>query len=349
MTGAMVSWFVRVSVAAIGSSAIALAATWLIEVAVRSRPALRQLVRRLRWPAAFGCALLAIRIGLEQAPAASPGWTAGRQVTVIALIAVVTWLAVIALGVLEQALTGRFDITSADNLRARSARTQIHLLRRVANVAVVVIGVIAALRLLPWGRELGTSLLAAGGIIGVVIGVTGRSTIGNVVAGLQIAFAEPIRLEDVIVVEEEWGNVEEITLTYVVIRLWDERRLVLPTSYFVEQPFQNWTRRRSQVTGAVELWVDYNTSLDEMRAELARLAANSLHWDGRKVVLQVTDTSERAMKLRVLVSAPDGPKAWDLRCEIREGLVRWLVGADPRALPVVRVVDGNALVAVDDR
>jgi small-conductance mechanosensitive channel len=188
----------------------------------------------------------------------------------------------------------------------------------------------------PQARAAGTSLLASAGIVGVIVGVTARSTVGNLIAGLQIAFAEPIRLDDAVVVEGEWGNIEEITLTYVVVRIWDRRRLVLPCSYFVEHPIENWTRYSADIVGTVHLHVDYTTPVEEVRAEFERVLAASKLWNGQTAVLQVVDTTERTMVLRALVSADSAPTAWDLRCEVREQLLAWLQQQHPGALPRVR-------------
>jgi small-conductance mechanosensitive channel len=340
MTGDLAGWGAGTALTAAAAALVVMAAGWLARRLAHRHPAVVELILRARWPARATFAAAAVRARVPGAPLAEASADAWTQVASLVLIAATAWLAIRALSVIEPALMGRFDVTPRDNRRARALRTQVQILRRVGALAVVVVALVAALRTSDWGRDLGTSLLAVSGIIAAVAGVAGRSTVGNVIAGLQIAFAEPIRLDDVVVIEGEWGNVEEITLTYVVVRVWDERRLVLPTGYFVEQPFQNWTRERSEIVGAVELWVDYAAPVDAVRAELDQLVAGSPRWDGRVVNLQVTDTSPHAMKLRALVSAADGPTAWDLRCEVREGLVRWLAAHHPQALPQLRTSAG---------
>jgi small-conductance mechanosensitive channel len=257
-------------------------------------------------------------------------------VLALALIAATTWLAIRLVRVAESAIMRRYDVDVPDNLRARRVRTQVRVLGRVMIVAITLLALVSVLLIFPEGRAVGASLLASAGIVGVIAGVAARSTVGNLIAGLQIAFAEPIRLDDAVVVEGEWGNIEEITLTYVVVRIWDRRRLVLPSSYFVERPIQNWTRYSADIVGSVHLAVDYTTSVAEVRAEFERILAASTLWNGQTAVLQVVDATERTMTLRALVSADSAPKAWDLRCEVREELLAWLQREHPEALPRLR-------------
>lgn len=306
-------------------------------------PTAQQLQHRCRWPARAVTATLATLVGLSVLELGPDVGGRIGHVLQIALIGATAWLAIQAAYVAEDAAAGRFDITVEDNLLARRRATQVQVLRRVAVVAIVLLAGAGMLLTFEGMRTFGASLLASAGLAGVIAGIAARSTLGNVVAGLQIAMAEPIRLDDVVVVEDEWGRIEEITLTYVVVRLWDMRRLVLPTSYFVERPFENWTRERAQVLGAVELYADYRTPVDEVRAEAGRIVTSSDLWDGDTWLLQVTDATERTVKLRVLATARDAPTAWDLRCEIREHLVAWLQREHPDALPHVRIdlTDGD--------
>lgn len=296
-----------------------------------------ELQHRARWPARTATVLLAVILGLPvlDLPADATGDI--RHGLTLGLIGALAWLVVQSAYVVEDAVAGRFDITVADNLLARRRATQAQVLRRVVVALTVVLASAAALLTFESARAAGASLLASAGLAGLVAGVAARSTLGNLVAGVQVAFSETIRLDDVVVLEGEWGRVEEITLTYVVVKLWDLRRLVVPTTYFVETPFQNWTRQNARVLGAVELHVDYRTPVDEVREELRRVVERSPLWDGETQVLQVTDASERTMRLRALVSARDAPTAWDLRCDVRERLIRFLREEHPDALPVVRV------------
>ena len=186
-------------------------------------------------------------------------------------------------------------------------------------------------------RQIGVSILASAGILGVVLGFAAQKTLGNLIAGIQIALAQPIRLDDAVVVENEWGWIEEITLTYVVVRIWDLRRLVLPISYFIEKPFQNWTRNSADILGSVFIYADYTVPVEEVRAELGRILKESPHWDKKVNVLQVTDATEHTVKLRALMSAADSPTAWNLRCETREKLLEFLQKKYPQSLPRTRV------------
>src|SRR5918997_841101 len=246
---------------------------------MKDRALAEDLRSHLRWPARVVVVLATLVLGLSEVRLSRPLYGTLFRVLLLVLVAAGAWLAVRAVRVAEDALMRRYDVEAPENLRARRARTQIQVLGRVVQVAIVVLALAFMLLTLPPARAIGTSLLASAGIAGVIAAVAARSTIGNLIAGLQIAFAEPIRLDDAVVVEGEWGNIEEITLTYVVVRIWDQRRLVLPSSYFVEQPFQNWTRERAEIVGAVELWVDYSVPIAAMRAELDQLVAASAKWD----------------------------------------------------------------------
>jgi small-conductance mechanosensitive channel len=185
-------------------------------------------------------------------------------------------------------------------------------------------------------RQLGTTILASAGIIGIVVGMAAQRTIGSFIAGLQIALTQPIRVDDVVIVENEWGRIEEITLTYVVVKIWDLRRLVVPITYFIEKPFQNWTRVTADILGTVYLYVDYTVPVESVREELQRILKASELWDGKVCVLQVTNTSERAVELRALMSAEDASTAWSLRCEVREKLITFVKENYPQALPKLR-------------
>lgn len=267
-------------------------------------------------------------------PAAYAGIaTAGSSILLIVAIAVVLCQAV---KTAQEMMLLRYDITASDNLRARKLYTQVYVLGRVVYVAIGLVAVACILMLFQQVRHVGTSLLASAGIVGIIAGVAGQKTLANLIAGFQIALAQPIRQDDVVIVEGEWGRIEEITLSYVVVRIWDDRRLVLPLTYFVEKPFQNWTRSSAQLLGSVFLWVDYSFPLAEGRNALERIIESSPLWDRRFWNLQVTDTSERTMQLRVLATSEDSSKSWDLRCEIREKFIAYIQEHHPRSLPFVR-------------
>jgi small-conductance mechanosensitive channel len=247
-----------------------------------------------------------------------------------------TWGLLAALRAAEEAVADRYAMDVPDNLKARKIVTQVRILRRIASAIVVVLA--AALVLLQYDpfRELGTGILASAGIVGIVVGIAAQNTIGDLIAGIQIALTQPIRVDDVVVVEGEFGWIEEITLTYVVVRVWDRRRIVMPITHFVETPFQNWTRTSADLIGSVFLYVDYRTPVDAVRDELRRVVEASEYWDGDVCALHVTDTRERGIELRALASAESAPQLWELRCEVRERLVAYLRDHHPDALPVVR-------------
>ena len=228
------------------------------------------------------------------------------------------------------------QVSAADNLEARAIHTQVMVLKRVATTVVVVFAGASMLMVFEPVRQFGASILASAGIAGIVVGLAAQRSLGSLLAGFQIALTQPIRVDDVVVVENEWGRVEDITLTYVVVKIWDERRLVLPISYFIEHPFQNWTRSSSALLATVFLYVDYQVPLDDTREELTRILRSSKNWDGRVNLLQVTDAREHVVELRVLASATDSGRAWDLRCEIREKLLLFLQRRHPGSLPRLR-------------
>jgi small-conductance mechanosensitive channel len=202
---------------------------------------------------------------------------------------------------------------------------------------VLIFGIALILMTFPAVRQIGTSLLASAGLAGLAAGFAAKPVLGNLIAGLQIAISQPIRIDDVVIVEGEWGRIEEITGTYVVVKIWDERRMVVPLQYFIEKPFQNWTRSTSSIIGSVFLWVDYSVPLEALRAETRRLCEEIPHlWDGRVEVLQVTDTSDKAMQLRILLSSVDSSRNWDARCYVRERLITFVNNRYPECLPQLR-------------
>jgi small-conductance mechanosensitive channel len=251
-------------------------------------------------------------------------------------IAAITWLATSAIRGAADGVIERHPSGVADNLAARRVQTQTRVLSRIASGAVLVAGLAFILMTFPKARQLGASLLASAGVAGLVAGIAARSVFSNLLAGLQIALAQPMRIDDVLVVEGEWGRVEEITASYVVLKLWDERRLIVPLGWFIDHPFQNWTRRSAEILGTVLLWVDYTLPVEAVRAETQRLCERSPKWDRRVCVVQVTDVSESSMQLRILVSSADSGANFDLRCELRESLIRFIRHEYPQALPRLR-------------
>ena len=332
------SWMLSADIAVAGF--IAAAVAWVIahlftRIARRadlpSLLALDQYCRRAWVATVAAIAVLITAHGLDL----SAAWL---RAGAIALIGSACWLLVRLLLVGEQIMLGRLRVDVEDNRRVRRARTQVTLLRRVVAATVILLGLAAGLMTFPELRTFGASLLASAGLAGIVAGLAAQTTLANIFAGLQLAFTDAVRIDDVVVVEDEWGWIEEITLTYVVLHIWDERRLVLPTSYFTSTPFQNWTRTQARVLGAVILYLDYATPLAPLREHAEAVISASSRWDRRDWVLQVTDTTETTMVVRVLASAVDAPTAWDLRCEIREALLTYLQENHPESLPVQRVL-----------
>ena len=267
----------------------------------------------------------------------SPGLIAGmRDFLQIAFICAATWLALRAITIGEAVALEPFRVDIADNLKARQVHTQVKLIRRIVSAGVLILALGAIMLSLDPVRRIGTTLLASAGVIGIIIGFAAQRSIGMVLAGLQVAIAQPIRLDDVVIVEGEWGRIEEITLTFVVVRIWDLRRLVLPVTYFIEHPFQNWTRVSAELLGTVFLYTDYTVPVEELRRELRAILDRSADWDGKVCGLQVTDSDARTLELRALMSAADAPRLWDLRGEVRERLVEYLQKHYPHALPRTR-------------
>jgi small-conductance mechanosensitive channel len=301
------------------------------------------LSRRCRRPFRVTLLLAAVLIALRDAGLPARATELVRQLCTICLIAAVAWLVIQLAGVVEDVAFAHLDINKRDNRRARRLRTQINVLRRVVDAVIVFIAVAAELTAFPSARALGASLLASAGVASVVAGLAAQATLANLIAGLQIALTDSIRIDDVVVVNDEWGRIEEITLTYVVVRTWDNRRLVLPVSWFTSNVFQNWTRRESWVLGTVLLHGDFTMPVPELREELHRIVRESPLWDGRAWVLQVVDSTPTTMVLRALVSSEDAPTNWDLRCDVREKLLAFLEERHPRSLPNVRIVvaDGS--------
>lgn len=258
-----------------------------------------------------------------------------RHITGLIFIGALTWLIVrIIQGIADTIITLR-PVTD-HNLQARRIQTQTRVLARSLMFLTLMIGVSLMLMTFPEVRAVGASLLASAGLAGIVAGVAARPVLSNLIAGLQIALSQPLRIDDVLIVENEWGRVEEITGNYVVLALWDERRLIIPLQWFIEHPFQNWTRSSSQLLGSVFLWVDYAMPLQPLREELDRVCKTAPEWDGRVCVLQATDTNERALQVRALVSAADASLSWDLRCRVREALVQFMQKNYSQFLPQMR-------------
>jgi small-conductance mechanosensitive channel len=235
----------------------------------------------------------------------------------------------------------QYDINQKDNLKNRKILTQFEIIERVLITLTVIIAISLILMSFSGIKKIGVSLIASAGVTGIIIGLAAQKIIGGFLAGIQIAITQPIRLDDVVIVENEWGRIEEINLTYVVVKIWDERRLVLPSTYFIEKPFQNWTRSNSRILGTVFIYTDYNTDFDAIRDETTRLLKETPLWDGRVNVLQVTNATEKTVETRLLVSATDSPTAWDLRVYLRENIIKFIQQRYPESLSKSRVVIKN--------
>jgi small-conductance mechanosensitive channel len=253
------------------------------------------------------------------------------------VIASLTWLAIRIVYMARDVVLSHYRMDVKDNLHARKMYTQIRVIDRVISVIILIIGISIMLMTFSKVKQVGVSLLASAGVIGIILGFAAQKTLGNLISGIQIAIAQPIRLEDVVIVENEWGWIEEITLTYVVVRIWDLRRLIVPISYFTENPIQNWTRKSADLLGSVFIYADYTIPVEEVRNELTRILEQSSSWDKKVNVLQVTNATERTVELRALMSASDSPTAWNLRCEVREKLLNFLQQNHPECLPKVRL------------
>jgi small-conductance mechanosensitive channel len=233
----------------------------------------------------------------------------------------------------------RFQLDTADNLLARKHSTQVRVLLRAIDVLIILFTIGAALMTFSAVRQYGVSLFASAGVAGIVAGLAARPVLSNLMAGVQLAITQPIRIDDAVVVEGEWGVIEEITATYIVVRIWDLRRLIVPLSYFIEKPFQNWTRENSALLGAAIFHLDYRAPVGVIRAKLKEICQNSKNWNGQTVALQVTDTTERTIELRALMSANSAGQAFELRCEVREKLINFLQREHPDALPTSRQIN----------
>jgi len=238
----------------------------------------------------------------------------------------------------QDVLSRRFNLDKADNIKERQVFTQIIFIRKIVVFIIVMIGLSLFLLQFDGVRKYGATFLTSAGVAGIIIGLAAQKTIGNLLAGVQIAFTQPIKIGDAVFVEKEWGWIEEINLTYVVVKIWDRRRLVLPITYFTEQTFQNWTRNSADILGSVFLFTDYTIPIDELRSKFETILNETELWNKNAQILQVTDCNERTMQIRLLMSAKDSPTSWDLRCLVREKMLVFIQEKYPDALPKTRLV-----------
>ncbi|MGH6870771.1 MAG: mechanosensitive ion channel family protein [Rhizomicrobium sp.] len=297
----------------------------------------RDIVRKTRRVGRFAIFLFAVSLTIPLVPLPSRVLDDIHRIFVAGFILLMGWMALVAVNIWVDRYKSRLRLDVEDNLAARKAITQIRYLARTMDVVIVTLALGFALMTFDTVREFGISLFASAGVAGIAVGFAARPLLSNLIAGIQLALTQPIRIDDVVVIEGEWGWVEEFTATYVVIRLWDWRRQIVPLSYFFENVFTNWTRSSASIIGSVIVFADYSVPVEKLRAKAAEIAEASPLWDRKVVNLQVTDATEHTLQLRVLVSARNSSQAWDLRCQMREALIGYLQSEFPAALPRGRI------------
>ncbi|SIQ17101.1 Small-conductance mechanosensitive channel [Rhizobium sp. RU35A] len=296
----------------------------------------RSLVSRTEQPLRLAIVTWVLAPAVGIAPLSDQETGILRHILLLCFIVLIGWMARTTLHIWTTVYLRRFKLDAEDNLLARKHVTQSRIMERVAATLIIALTLSAALMTFPAVRQYGVSLMASAGVAGIVLGLALQPVLKNLFAGIQLAITQPIRIDDALIVEGEWGKVEEITSTYVVVKLWDWRRLILPLGYFIEKPFQNWTREGAALIGTVMIYLDYTIPVAEIRRKVEEIARNSPLWDGQVVNVAVTDFRESVMEIRILVSAADGGRTFDLRCEVREKLMAFIQREYPGALPKVR-------------
>ncbi len=302
-------------------------------------PTLLSVFTRMRGVTRFAILILAMVIAIPVAPISLHTAQFLARLLLMAVIALVGWSAATALHIAANIYLRRFRLDTEDNLMARKHTTQVRVLMRTIDILVLLLTVGGMLMSFPAVRQYGYSLFASAGVAGIVAGLAARPVLSNLFAGVQLAVTQPIRIDDVVIVENEWGVIEEITSTYVVVRIWDLRRMVLPITYFIEKPFQNWTRENAHLIGSVYLHLDYRAPVDVIRERMREIVGRSKDWNGRVFGVQVTDAKEATMEVRAIMSANTAGQAWDLRCEVREKTIDFLQREHPEALPRQRQIN----------
>jgi len=310
----------------------------------------QDLLVRIKAPLHFLIPFIGLKIVLRSASGDLGYPETISHIITLSIITIIIWLGLRIVDTGRQLVFKRHPIDVIDNRMARRVRTQTEILVNILSFFVILFGIAFMLMTFPDAKQIGTSLLASAGLAGLAVGFAAKPVLSNLIAGLQIALTQPLTIDDVVIVENEWGRVEEITSTYVVIKIWDERRLVVPLQYFIENPFQNWTRESTQLLGTLTLWVDYQIPLEPLRKELDNLCKQvPTLWDGRANNIQVVDTNDKAIQLRILVSASNASNSWDLRCFIREKLIQFIATNYPDYLPQLRAqFYVNELIASKD-
>ncbi|MFT5954920.1 MAG: small-conductance mechanosensitive channel [Cyclobacteriaceae bacterium] len=320
----------------VGSYIIGRVAYWILaKILGRHYLLEKEDISRLKKPLLFVILVIGLQVHPLLRPELNlPGW---EHLSRLMQITALAWVLIVLIKGARAVLLRQYDVNVADNLKARKVTTQLQVFERIFVVLIVILAFAFGLMTFDSIRQIGASIIASAGIAGLIIGVAAQKLLANLLAGFQIAISQPIRLDDVVIVENEWGRVEEITLTYVVIQIWDQRRLVVPSNYFIEKPFQNWTRQNAELLGTVFIYTDYMVPVDKLREALTSILEKSEYWDGKVNVLQVTNATEKAMEIRALMSAKDSPTAWDLRVLVREQLITFLQKNYPECLPKSRV------------
>jgi len=301
------------------------------------RPYLLSVLTRLQGLTQLAILIVALFIAIPVAPFDPETRYWLTRIVLISLVTLIGWGMITTLNILAELYLRRFRLDTKDNLLARKHLTQVRVLLRTVDVLLIILTIGAALMTFEPVRQYGVSLFASAGVAGLVAGLAARPVLSNLFAGVQLAMTQPIRIDDAVMVENEFGTIEEITSTYVVVKLWDWRRMVVPLTYFIEKPFQNWTRESSAITGKVMLYLDYRAPIGALRARLDELVKASPLWDGRVCGLQVTDCKERVIEVRCLMSGATSGNASDLCATVREKLIEFLQRDHPDALPTQRV------------
>lgn len=323
----------------IGGAILAIALFRVIKAIVRKQkhPVFIKLAAIIQYPFKALIVLIAINFVRLYLQTVFPDDNNLGQIMYMIFLAVFAWLAISVVNAIQAGIGAKYDVDVVDNLKARKIHTQLKVFKNIVIFLILFFTISVALLSFSAIRQLGVSLLASAGVAGIILGFAAQKSISMLLAGFQLAITQPIRLDDVVIVEGEWGRIEEITLTYVVVAIWDKRRMVLPVTYFIDQPFENWTRQSSDILGTVFLYVDYSFPVNKLREYMTEALNKNPHWDGNVNVLQVTDSSERTMELRALASAKDSGIAWDLRVQLREDLITFIQKNYPESLPKNRV------------
>jgi small-conductance mechanosensitive channel len=302
-------------------------------------PYVLAIMTKLRGVTQVAVFILAMIIAIPVAPIPRELAVLLARLLTMAVIGLVGWAAIVAMHIGADVYLLRFNLESEDNLLARKHNTQVRVLLRATDIMVVLFTIGAALMTFQAVRQYGVSLFASAGVAGIVAGLAARPVLSNLIAGVQIAMTQPIRIDDAVIVEGEWGVIEEITATYVVVRIWDLRRLIVPLSYFIEKPFQNWTRESAALLGTAIFHLDYRAPIGLIREKLKEICTNSKCWNGQAVALQVTDANQSTIEVRALMSANSAGQAFELRCEVREKIIDFLQREHPEALPTSRQIN----------